>query len=177
MLGARLFSACDLVVSLLGVPELVDAAYARPVPGRPLHALPGDSLRGLTGDMTLNLRFPDGRACGILASDHAASWSRSLRLLGDAGEIRADDAGFTWLDAEGTTIETWRHPERNAEHTQCDGLDEIAAAITAMLAPVSPDEQRIEPASVLNVTQAALLSARTGQAESPETMRKIGVVG
>lgn len=171
-LGSRLFAACDLVVSVLGVPELVDAAFARPLPGRSLHALPGDTLRGLSGDMTLNLRFADGRACGIIASDRAARWSSEVRLLGEGGEIRAGEGGFTWLGGDGGVIETWVHPE-GADRS---GIDAIAAGLVDAL-DGRGSEGPIDVLTVLSVTQAALLSARTGQAESPETMRRIGAVG
>jgi predicted dehydrogenase len=53
----------------------------------------------------------------------------------------------------------------------------LAESLARILDPNIPDEGPIEAASVLAVMQAAMLSARTGQPERPQTFRTVNVGG
>jgi predicted dehydrogenase len=177
-LAARLFGAMELILRLLGEPESIDAAYVAPGPARGVHALPGESLRGLTGDLTGNLRFSDGRCATIAISDHASRWGRALSLLGPGGRVRVEDHAWAWFDREGRRIDELKHrssPRQPAEDQPPIAAGALAASLNQLLGPV-PQAPRSDPVVVLALCHAALLSARTGQCESPETIKRIAGV-
>lgn len=187
-LGARLFDAMDCVVSYFGVPEQVDSTYIWPARGRTLHHASGETLRGLRGDLTANLRFADGRAAAIAISDHGARWSRSLTLIGDGGRLRiTDDAlmgtgagtgGFTWLSADGASVDTSRSsgPRRKRGQTERSDealVDAFADQLVRLLDSRIPPPAPTDYAGVLAAAGAAMLSARTGEAESSQTILRM----
>ncbi len=176
-LGARLFSAVEVLVWLMGEPESVDAAYAPPE-RTTLIPLPGETLRETHGDITANLRFADGRAAAILASDQSARWSRNITMLGSGGRLRVYDDGFEWINPEGQRVDASRQTKRRGETPELpQSVTTIAEAITRLMDPAIPDEAPMDHAAVLAVCQAVLLSTRTGSAESPSTIRRMMEVG
>ncbi len=172
-LGARLYGALELVLSLLGEPESIDAAYVEPNHGRALHALPGETLRGLHGDITANLRFSDGRAAGIAVSNQAGRWNRTTTLLGSGGRLRVYDDGFEWVASDGKKADEMRQPgrKRGGDPEIPHSAAALAESLGRLLDPGSPDPGPADHATLLAMGQAALLSARTGQAESPATIK------
>lgn len=167
-LASRLFGAMDAVRRFLGDPESIDAAYVSAESGRGVHATPGESLRGLRGAMTANLRFPDGRGAAVAAGDHAARWSASLTLLGPGGRVRVADDWFEWLGPDGAVRDA--SPARHAGRRGKDASPPPSpgvAAIARSLGVVRAGGPPRDPAPVLAMCHAALLSARTGQPESP----------
>lgn len=185
-LGARLFDALDCIVALLGSPEQVDATYVWPARGRAIHAAAGETLRGLSGDLSASLRFSDGRAATIAISDHAARWSRSLTLIGDGGRLHISDdsasrsgtgtGGFTWLAADGRGLDTSRpaRRRRGQEERPDEALvDALADQLARLLDPRTPAPAPTDYAAVLAAAGAALLSARTGEAESSQTILRM----
>lgn len=172
-LGARLFSAVEVLVWLMGEPESVDAAYASPERGT-LVPLPGETLRDAHGDITANFRFVDGRAAALLASDQAARWGRTITMLGPGGRLRVFDDGFEWVGADGERVDSSRQVKRRGETPdRSAGVATMAEAVTRLLDPAIPDEGPVDHAAVLAVCQAVLLSTRTGSAESPSTIRRM----
>ena len=167
-LGARLFDAMDLVRTLMGVPEAIDACFVAPTQGRALHQLPGESLRGLSGDMTAHLRFADGRAAALHLSDQAPRSLFDLRITGAEGVITLDPGRLVWTHPGGehdaTTLET--PPGDPGEAELIAQLNSVCAGVGAPLAPV-------DYPAVLSMAHAALLSCRTGQAEAPDTIRRL----
>lgn len=173
-LGAHLFSALDLVLSLIGEPEVIDAAFVSPAYARGVHALPGETLRDLTGDLNATLRFADGRAATIVASDNAGRWNRGVTLVGDAGRLRLYDDGFEWIDAKGEKADETRFRKASRGAAIADhGVLALADAIKRLLDPAIPDVGPADLGRVLPMAQAALLSARTAQPESPTTIRRM----
>lgn len=178
-LAALIFAAMELALRLLGEPESIDAAYVAPDPVRGVHALPAESLRGLTGDLTANMRFADGRCAAIALSDHAGRWCRSLTLLGPGGRVCVEDFFWAWFDREGRRIEEGKKQPRPRPGAE-EGYPPLAAggfaiALHQMLA-TSPDRPECDPVTTLAMCHAALLSARTGQCESPATIKRIAGV-
>ncbi len=165
-LGARLTGAADLLISLLGEPLSVDAAHT---PGSDDPPTP-ETLRGLHGHLAATFRFAEGHAASLFASDRAAAWSRTVTLLGPRGRIVADDTRVDWFDAAGLHVETL-----SADH---DAEADLAAAIIADdIRAVLGEAPRVVPvdlAGVLATAHAALLSARTGHAEDPGELRRLG---
>lgn len=170
-LGARLYSAMELIYDLMGEPELIDAAYAWPGAASSLHMLPGDSLRELHGDLTANIRFADGRIASIVASDRAGRWSRRATLINASGRLTLGESSWVLVRSDGTED---RGRDLGSEAPLAAAA--IADAVSRRLDPATPDDPPTDAPVVLAMCQAALLSARTGQGESPETIRRMSSI-
>jgi len=170
-LGARVFDAMDLTRALFGVPEAIDACCVTPAIGRGIHQVPGETLRSLTGDLTAHLRFSDGRSLTMHLSDQAVRSSFDLRLIGPEGIVDTSPERITWQHASGEIDET----AVRCTQTESDDPGEAALVtqLKALCAGVGPKHAPIDYAGVLSMTHAALLSCRTGQGESPETIRRL----
>ncbi len=176
-LGARLFSAIELILHVMGEPETVDAAFVPPDIDRPVRPLPGDTLRDLHGDITASLRFSDGRAANLVASDHAGRWNRTATLLGPGGRLRVFDDGFEWIGQDGKKADESRPA---GARRGVEGVHAVAAlkeSLERILDPGPTPEPPADHAGVLAIGQAILLSARTGQPESPATIRRMTGLG
>ncbi len=173
-LGSHLYSALDLVFGLLGEPETIDAACAVLSAGKAVRAMPGESLRDLHGDVSASLRYADGRAAGILASDQAGRWGRSATLLGDKGRLRIFDDGFEWIGPDGALVDESR-PKRakKGEPAVSAAAAAFADSLSRLLDPALSDSTPPNHVTILTLCQTALLSARTGQGESPSTIRRM----
>ena len=191
-LGARLFGAIEVVCLVLGTPESIDAAYVGErsgggggAGGGGVHALPGETLRELAGTITANLRFADGRSATILASNIAGVWRRGATLVGDGGSLRITDDGLEWHKPDGTLQDRSRPKVERPWGLQAHEVmaEAVARSIdpaivgSTVLGAAGPVSGAVDHATMLFVAQAALLSARTGQTESVETIRHMaGVV-
>lgn len=182
-LGARIYDAMEVITWLLGSPDRVDAAYVPPTAigrGRAVHALPGDSLVGLEGDLSANLRFADGRAASVVASNRAGRWNRTITVVGERGRLRFYDDGLDWISPEGTVLDSSRDSARvrGSAHTEAACAtaarvlgDQIARLLSA--GGGSPLDAPTNLGMVLATAGAALLSTRTGESESPETLLRM----
>ncbi len=166
-LGARLTGAADLLTALLGEPLSVDAAHT---PGSDDPPTP-ETLRGLHGHLAATFRFGEDRAASLFASDRAAAWSRTVTLLGPGGRIVADDSRVDWFDAAGLLVESM-----SADHRGNDLAASIIADDLRAVLGEAPRSVPLDLAGVLATAHAALLSARTGHAEQPGELRRIGGV-
>lgn len=176
-LGAQLYSAMDLVLSLMGEPETVDATYVSPTQGTGVHMLAGESLSELHGALSANLRFADGRAASLVVSDQGGRWNRCATALGPSGRLRIFDDGFEWLSPEGAKVDQSRSASGVRGGPPADhAVAAIADSLSRLLDPGFPDPGPTDHAAVLGIAQAALLSARTGQSESPATIRRMASV-
>ena len=175
-LFARLFDAMEIVFSILGEPESIDAGNAGPVSASGVHLAPGESLRDLRGDMTANLRFGGARSCSLALSDSAGRWFRGATLVAQGGSLRMDDKSFELIAPDGRTIDRSRSRLASGSRDDPGAVDAIAEQLTQLLDPRAP---RLPPlagqghAAVLAMCEAALLSARTGQPESPTTFLRL----
>jgi len=185
-LGARLVCAIELVLWMIGVPEGIDASFVGPGTSG-VHAVPGETLRELSGTLTANLRFADGRSATLIASDHAGVWRRAATMVGETGSIRITDDGLEWHRADGTLQDRSRPKvdrpwglqshEVIAEAVSRSIDPAIAGTVVGVPAGSNGGTGPFDAVSALIVAQAALLSARTGQTESIETIRHMaGVV-
>ncbi|GIW74161.1 MAG: hypothetical protein KatS3mg103_0683 [Phycisphaerales bacterium] len=180
--GALLIDALDLLVGLLGEAERIDAAITGPAP-----IGSGLTLGPLTGDLTAHGRFEGGASAAILLSDRAGGWSRRVTLLGEAGRLELGDDGHRWIDPSGRTVDRserriGHEPQRPAEsdagpgHDAADGVAPEPQAVEALAQFLMPilDGRATPPLDARHLgpmAAAVLLSARTGQAESPSTLR------
>ena len=157
-LFARLFDAIDLLDALCGDVEMMDAALAGPL------SAPPESLSGLRGHLTLNMRF-SGNCCACVAlSDCAGSWFRGVTVLAEAGCLRIDDQGFEWISPDGEIIDSHREKKRATPG------ELIAVHAMRVLENVQATEPPPDHAKLLAVCEATRLSCRTGQGETPRKM-------
>jgi hypothetical protein len=176
-LGARLFDAMDLTRSIMGIPNIIDAGYISPSAGRGLHPLPGQSLRNLHGEFTLNLRFSDGRCASLHLTDQVGSSTLSMTLIGQEGHISVDLDGFRWFNPDGQEIDSYaspKQPEDRADSGQVDYYEQsLIDQLIETCSGVGPNRTPIDYSSVLAMTHATLLSTRTGQGESPRAVEQL----
>ena len=168
-LGAKLFDSMDLVRWLIGVPSIIEAAYISPSAGRGMHPLPGQTLRGLHGEITMNLRFSDGRCAAVLLSDQLATNQLGLTLIGAEGMIHLNSKGFVWTNPSGEAIDQHTAPSSDGQH----GESEFQTQLIDLCTGVAPTRTPIDYTAVLSMTHAALLSTRTGQGESPHDIEQL----
>lgn len=174
-LASRLIAAIDTTLGVLGEPESIDAVYVGPALAQGVHALPGASLQDLHGDLIATLRYADGRAATIAASDAAARWNTTTTLLSEQGRLRLYDDGFEWIGPAGQKRDQLRLKKigRGESAQAAMGVHAVADELSRLLDPSIPDDGPSNVAALLCVAQAALLSARTGQPESPATFRRV----
>ncbi len=168
-LGARLFNMLDLTRWLIGVPSVIEAAYVSPRAGRGMHPLPGETLRNLHGEITMNLRFSDGRCASVYLSDQFHMSDVEMTLASAEGHISLDQHGFRWLNPTGNQVDSHESPDATL-NTDAGALQSGLAELCAGVAPSRPP---IDYSSVLSMTHAALLSTRTGQGESPHDVEQL----
>ncbi len=164
-LGARLADALDLLGDLLGEPETIDASIAGPRAASGVRAALPDDLSLLRGSLTAHLRFETGASAVLSLSDCAGRWFRGLTLAGEGGLIRFDDHGFEWIGPDGEIVEQTDAPKTEPNQRLAQFLE--TAAFDAK--PSTPEQR----ARTLASCAAGVLSARTGQPESPETVRRM----
>lgn len=200
-LGARLFDAMDLAAVFLPEVEVIDAAF-QPVQGvgGVAGSTAGESLRGsgpaeaggLHGDMTLHLRCAGGVGATVVISDQAGAWERLVTLVGPSGRLRIYNDGLEWIDPAGVRKDASRRRPtvRRAADAPRDSLfkpegaeteltvpggaaDCIAEQLKELMAAGHAGPGGTDYTRVLAMAQAALLSCRTGQGESPLTIRRM----
>lgn len=172
-LGAAMYRAVDMMHSVLGEPMGVDAAYSLSTSGL-LVALPGESLRELHGDLTAHVRFDSGCAAVLLVSDQSGRWSNTITMLGPGGRFRIYDDGFEWVGMDAQRVDAFRQTQNRGEEPQPSrSVAAVGEAIGRLLDPTIPRIGPVDHAAVLAVCQAMLLSARTGSAERPATIRRM----
>ncbi|TVQ59821.1 MAG: hypothetical protein EA379_09830 [Phycisphaerales bacterium] len=172
-LGARLFDAMDLVHTLMGEPETVDAAIIGPMSEGGVRLEAGESLREARGDMTANLRFASARCASIALSDCAGRWFRGATLVAQRGCLRVDDKSFELIEPSGETADRSRSRLSTGSADDPPAAAAIADQITQLLDPRAAPMPPSDLATVLAMCEAALLSARTGQPESPATLLRM----
>ncbi|MDX2132389.1 MAG: hypothetical protein SFY69_10085 [Planctomycetota bacterium] len=172
-LGGRLFGAMDLVFAVLGEPETVDAAYVGPRTAAGLYAMPGETLHGLDGDILGTLRFADGRAAVLTASNSAGRWNTVITMISGEGRLRVFDDGWEWIAPDGSKRDEFRRASRGDAERADHAVGAVGGALARLLDPRAPDEGPVALEPILAMSQAALLSARTGQPESPATIRRL----
>lgn len=162
-LASLLWSAVDAAVWLQGEPVSVEAKH---VGGQAGHG--PTSLRSLSGDVIAVLTHDAGRLTNILCSDMGGRWNRSVTLVGDAGRLRVYDDGFEWVDAKGEKADELRTRRRgeSASFAVAEAADQLRRVIEG------EENRGPDPADLLACVEAILLSARTGQVESPESIRR-----
>ncbi|CAG0954464.1 hypothetical protein PHYC_00384 [Phycisphaerales bacterium] len=173
-LGARVFGAMDLVFALLGEPASVDAVHVGPRAASGVQAGPAETLRNLDGDLTATMRFEDGRAAVVAASNAAGRWNTLVTLVSEQGRLRVFDDGWEWIGPDGAKRDESRAPKRERGKAGPDhGVAAAAESLMQALGAGGAESGPVPLEAVLPITHAALLSAKTGQPESPATIRRL----
>jgi hypothetical protein len=154
-LFARLFDAMDLAESLCGPIKELGTALWRPVAGVP------ETLAGLAGHLTANVRFADNRCAAVAVSDLAGRWFRQVAVLGEGGRLSIDDEGFEWVSPDGRLVDSHR------EEGRLGPGDLVAVHARRLLEGADAAAPPPDGARLLAVCEAARLSARTGADEAP----------
>jgi len=164
---ARLADALDLALSLLGLPDQLDAALSGP-----LTEPPGDP-RGLTGHLTVNLHFADQAGATLQVSDRASVHRRSLLAVGRDATLILDDHRYQLFAHD--------HDEAADPLDQTEGpaplIADPARLIAAQWRNLIAGRGQFRPydrRAVIGCCQAALLSVRTGQSESTDKLLRLG---
>ncbi len=176
--AARLLDAMQLVHSLLGSPDSIDAAAVTRVAPSGVHMAPAESLAALRGDLTANLRFAGARAASISLSDRAGRWFRGVSVIGERGCIRLDESGFEHIDPSGAVVDHSTIRGKKAEtpaRVDAGAVSAFADQISRALDPHVPRPEPFDTGAVMAMCEAALLSARTGQPESPATVLRMAM--
>jgi predicted dehydrogenase len=163
-LYGRLFDAMDIIHTLCGEPEQLDAAFASPVPG-----LPGvpEALRGMRGSITINMRFSDNRCACVAASDQAGAWFRGVTVLGEEGCLRIHDDGFEWINAEGEKVDSTPPGEQPGYAAL------VADQINRLIERKDQSDLPLDVGRLLALCESARLSCRTGQSETPRKILEV----
>ena len=163
-LGARLVDAMDAALALLGEPDTIDAAISAPegAPQQP------ETLLELRGDCSALLRCADGRSASVSLTDQAGQWFRGVTILGERGCLRVEDDAFEWIDPDGTLIE---RSERTI--SDVDPARVIGQSIVRRLSGVVEPEDPKSRLRAIAMAEAAALSARTRQPESPAKLLRL----
>ncbi|MHC5023090.1 MAG: Gfo/Idh/MocA family oxidoreductase [Planctomycetota bacterium] len=158
-LVARLFDAMDLLSTLCGEAESIAAALVgAPEPGVP------EDLDRMHGHLAVNVRFEDQRAASVTVSDRGGAWNRHVTILASGGRLSFTDDDLDWVSADGATVDRHVADERlGAGHLVGLQIDRVLAERDTPEAP--PDTARL-----LALCEAARLSCRTGEEESPVRM-------
>lgn len=163
-LGARLYAAMDLIFMFAGQPEVISAQVVQP---RAHRGARFEKLAQMHGTLTASLRFADQRAAAILASNQNGPWHHGVTILGEGGRLRVWDEGFVWTDPSGKIVDEHRADAPAGAEPAPVGLSQRLRS--ALEAP----RPRAHNATVLAMAETAMLSARTGNAESPSTFLRV----
>lgn len=159
LLATRLLDAFDLLSTWFGLPAFVDATAVRP---------PG-AVDAAPDRLFVIARYPDGRAASVSAGADGGRHQRSVTLTGDGGRLRIVDDGIDWTDADGEVVEFEPSTPPRADDLAED-LAESIEAIVRRLVPMRPPEATLD---LLAVCEACMLSARTGEPEAIERVRRM----
>jgi len=160
-LFARLFDAMDIIDALCGEPEIIDAALVSPTPGV------AEALADLHGHMTINIRFPENRCACVAISDRAGAWFRGVTILGEGGCLRINDDGFEWHSVDGELVDSHQALEPSSPGQL------VAANIIRVLEQLDTTDAPPDAGKLLAMCEAAKLSCRTGEGETPRKMLKM----
>lgn len=162
-LFARLYDAWLTVLSFTSLPETIDASLTG-------QAVP-ETLRELTGHVAAHGRLGDGGAVTLQVSSRAGDRQRWLSIIADHAQLRVEDTSYDLRQIDGSPID---HADPAAESPSYAQL--VAEQWRRIIdRPRDPDialqHERSSPALACCLT--CLLSARTGQPESPRRVLEI----
>lgn len=154
-LGARLLACLATLDRLFGEPERVDASTTAPAT---------ETLRDLHGRASVHLHYDRGRTVTAIISDEAAGEHAGITLIGEGGLLRVADGSLRWDGPDGKPVDA-----PTADPALRDPAEVLGDALLASLRRHAGAP--IDQARLLAAAGAVLLSARTSQSASPDTVR------
>ncbi len=181
-LSVLAWDALGSLIRLMGMPASVYAAI-RGTAGN------GNSFADLSGAASVTLRYLDDAAASVTLCDRAPGaggetahgdlgpWHRrDLMLWGAGGTLKLNTQAYEFRDADGELIDAG--PPVASATRPGEGASEALATLRRFLEqytlPASPHrgwEHHLE--EIAATMEALVVSHRTGQAESPERLRKL----
>lgn len=164
----RLFDAWISVLDFIELPERIDAELS-PVSGS---AAVLDDPRLLTGRLTAHARLPGVGSAGVLISDQAAELTRRLTVVGDQAQLVITAGSYQLTNTDGEVVD---HMDADREPGY---LDQLAAQWRRLIDQRTPppEHRATREQHALACCHACLLSARTGEPESPQRMLEMARV-
>lgn len=164
----RLFDAWISVLDFIELPERIDAELS---PAKGSSSVPDDP-RLLTGRLTAHARLPGVGSAGVLVSDQAAELTRRLTVIGDQAQLVITAGGYQLTKTEGDVVD-----QLDAER-EPGYLDQLTAQWRRLIDQRTPAPQHraTREQHALACCHACLLSARTGEPESPQRLMEIARV-
>ncbi len=165
-LFAHLCDAWRVLLACCPVPDAIDAALAGPLPPAP------ENPRSLTGQLTAHARFGNQRVCTLAVGDTAPARCRQFLLLGTDAQLAVTQQHYELHARTGELL------DQHAPQPTADFAGQLAQVLRERLHAPADDEIRLNPqreSHVLACALACLLSARTGEAESPQQVQKMTV--
>lgn len=167
-LYARLYDAFHLIHQLAGNPIIIDATVKSPL------GAPPKKLTDLTGHITCMVKLKDNRTAIIHASDTSTVWTRRVNCLSNTAQLELTDYAYHLHQSETENKEIKQHEESaTLEETN---ISDPATLIQHQWNKIISHQSRqkiIDPRQIIASCQTALLSARTGAQESPQSMLRI----
>ena len=159
LLHARLFDAIDTLAPWFGLPARVQATavYDDEAPSRPMRRL------------LAQLSFADGRAASIAVGTAPGALQRDVALQGDAGRLAYSEGRTTWRSVDGRDLESG-----GAQDAAAPSLaEQIAEAVAWHVGGASRSRDHDTWEGMMAACEAVLLSARTGNAEVVDSVRRM----
>lgn len=167
-LFARLYDAWHTVLHFTALPESIDASLAGPLADIP------DDLRQLGGRLGAHARMPDGSSAVLQISDRASDERRYLHVLSQQAELRITDTGYDLRQADGGVVDRGEPAPAGIPFADLIASQWRRLLNQPDLAPPPPEAPPHRDAQALACCLACLLSARTGQPESPRKLLEMG---
>jgi hypothetical protein len=164
-LFTRLYDSWSAVLRFAPLPESIDAALTSITPQV------AENPRELAGYLSAHGRLGGECSVTLAASDQAATSRRAMTVLGVGGELSVDDHGYVLLQADGTEVDASQRKGPAPGY-----VDLVVAQWQRILArgeTARPEGGLDGAAETLACCLASLLSARTGQPESPGRILEI----
>ncbi len=166
------YEMIDLIVAAMGLPEEVYAVTGRR--GRPhmverAGEVEPQGIYDTDDTAVVTLRYAGGAAAVVTVSWVTSPGAEHLALHGQLGSAVATAVECRFRDAEGTVTDRLTGDDRP--------VDAIAAQLTDLAARLAAGAEPVESAArehllTMAVVEAAYLSDRTGQVESPPALLK-----
>jgi len=156
------YEAIDRIVTLLGLPDEAVASATRLAKTQTAQSYDTEDTA------TVMLRYPKGVTGLVVTSWLSQPQEDSFRLHGSGGSATIDNDGLVMTSAESRTSVTCPHEPEGALAAQIHAV--IQAVIEGRPSDLPTDAQQLRTMAVID---AAYLSARTGQPESPADLLQL----
>ena len=167
-LFARLVDSWEHVLSMTQIPTDVDAVLSctKVIP---------ENLDKITGHLSIQGRLSNGGCIQMILSDCTAMTRRQMMLLGDEGQIIVTDTRYELYQPDGMVIDNWISEQECPRYAQLIS-ESWFNALTNPYAQASDESIRIKRRKeALGCAHACLISARTGESETPGRVLELQV--